>query len=121
MTFSFIQRVRGFWRTEFFSPKDFLRRAVTLALIFLLLHLAGLREFTSVLNGTVGSLKLSWGMCAFLGLAYIFAYLGFILLAPILVLGAALLALWKRFFPHNALPQANQWAGQPSSAVALKR
>ena len=33
----------------------------------------------------------------FLGLAYVFAYLGFVLLVPILLLAAAMLAGWKRF------------------------
>jgi hypothetical protein len=89
-------RLAALWRAELFSPKDFVRRGVVLGVIFLLVHVAGLREYTSILNGTAGSAELSRGMCAFLGLAYVFAYLGFVLLVPILLLAAALLAGWQR-------------------------
>jgi hypothetical protein len=91
-------RIASLWRAEFFSPRDFVRRALVIALFYLALHLAGLREFTSVLNGTMGSVNLGWGLSAFLGLTYIFAYLAFVLLVPILLLAAALLAVWKRIF-----------------------
>ena len=88
--------IAALWRAELFSPKDFLRRAVVVAVIFLAVHLAGLREYTCILNGTVGSVALGRGMSAFLGLAYVFAYLGVVLLVPILLLAAATLAGWKR-------------------------
>ncbi len=84
------------WRAELFSPKDFLRRAVVLATLFLALHVAGLREYTSILNGTVVSAELGRGMSAFLGLAYVFAYLGFVLLVPMLLLAAAMLVCWNK-------------------------
>ena len=90
-------RLAALWRAELFSPKDFLRRAVVVAIIFLALHIAGLREYTSILNGTATSPELGRGMSAFLGLAYVFAYLGLVLLVPILVLAAAMLAGWRRF------------------------
>jgi hypothetical protein len=89
-------RLAALWRAELFSPKDFLRRAVVVALIFFAVHIAGLREYTCFLNGTVASPELGRGMSAFLGLAYVFAYLGFVLLVPILLLAAAMLAGWKR-------------------------
>jgi hypothetical protein len=89
-------RLTALWRAELFSPKDFLRRAVVVAIIFLAVHIAGLREYTCILNGTVGSVELGRGMSAFLGLAYVFAYLGLVLLVPILLLAAAMLAGWKR-------------------------
>jgi len=91
-------RLAELWRAELFSPKDFLRRAVVVAIIFLAVHLAGLREYTCILNGTAGSVELGRGMSAFLGLAYVFAYLGFVLLVPILLLAAAMLAGWKRIY-----------------------
>jgi uncharacterized SAM-binding protein YcdF (DUF218 family) len=49
-----------------------------------------------VLNGTIGSTTLSWQTAAFLGAAYVFVYLAFILGAPILVLAALILKLWQR-------------------------
>ncbi len=84
------------WRAKPFSPRDFLRRAVVLALLFTGLHFAGLREYTSFLNGTVTSAELGRGMSAFFGLAYVFSYLGFVLLVPILLLAAGILATGKR-------------------------
>jgi hypothetical protein len=90
------QQIAVLWRAELFSPKDFLRRAAVIAVIFLAAHLAGLRDYTCILNGTAGSVALGRGMCAFLGLAYVFAYLAFVLLVPILLLAAAMLAGWKR-------------------------
>jgi len=86
------QRLAALWRADFCSPKDFARRALTLAAIYLAVHLAGLREFTSVLTGTSGSLAISRGMASFLGLCYVFSYLGFVLAAPMLLIAAALIA-----------------------------
>jgi len=89
-------RFSSLWRAEFLSPKDMVRHAVIIAVLYLVVHLAGLREFTSILNGTMGSPELGWTVSAFLGLAYIFAYLAFVLLVPILLLAATFLAVWKR-------------------------
>jgi hypothetical protein len=96
---NFRQRLAACWRAEFFSPKDFVRRAFVLTVSYLAVHLAGLREFTSILNGTVGSVGLGWGLSAFLGLGYIFAYLAFVLLVPILLLAAGILTLCNRRLP----------------------
>ena len=84
-------------RADFLSPRDLLQRAAAIAVIFLLLHLAGLREFTSVLNGTVGSVALGWRSSGVLAVIYIIFYLGTVVVAPILVLAAAILALWEKW------------------------
>src|SRR5712691_7265189 len=84
------------WRAEFCSPKDFVRRALLISIASFILHLAGLKDFTTILNGTMGSVELGWGMSAFLGLIYICAWLGFVVLVPILLLAAVLLAVWNR-------------------------
>ena len=91
------KRVANLWRAEFFSPRDFVRRALVITVLFVIVHLTGLREFTSFLSGTMGSTKLGWEGSAFLGLTYIFAYLGFILIVPIFLLAAGLLVIWKRW------------------------
>jgi hypothetical protein len=96
MSRNFWHRLAALWHADLFSPKDFVRRAVVVAVIFLTVHLAGLREYTCILNGTSGSVALGRGMSAFLGLAYVFAYLGFVLLVPILLLAAAMLVGWNR-------------------------
>jgi hypothetical protein len=86
-----------FQRAEFLSARDMLQRAAAISVMFLLAHLAGLREFTSVLNGTIGSLALGWNLSAFLAVIYIVFYLAFVILVPVLILAATLLAVWQRF------------------------
>ena len=73
-----------------------MRRAVVITVFFVGAQLAGLREFTSILNGTVGSVELGWGISAFLGLSYIAVYLAFVLLVPMLLIAAGLLMVWKK-------------------------
>lgn len=67
-----------------------------LLVIFFVAHLAGLRDFTSVLNGTVGSTSVNWQTAAFLGVAYVLIYLGVVLMVPILAIAALILTLWNK-------------------------
>ena len=89
--------LRRLWRSDFLSPKDLIKRAILITLVYTIAHAVGLKEFTTVLNGTMGSVQLGFGISAFLGLTYVFLYLAFVLLVPILLLAAAMLAAWKRF------------------------
>jgi len=91
-----LRQLRSLWSAEFLSPKDFLRRAVLISVVFLICQLTGLREFTSVLCGTAGSTELSWKTSAILGATYIVLYLAFVLMVPILVIAALMLSVWKR-------------------------
>ena len=86
------RRVRG----PIASPLYLLEWAAMLTILFVIVQLAGLREFKSVLNGTVGSTHLSWQTASFLGAAYIFVYLGFVIVVPILILAAGILKVWQR-------------------------
>jgi hypothetical protein len=92
----FWQKLAIFRRAEFLSARDLLQRALGLSGLFLLGHLAGLREFTSVLNGTVGSVAAGWKLSSFLALVYILLYLAFVILVPVLVLAALILAVGRR-------------------------
>ena len=92
----FWQKLAIFRRAEFLSARDLLQRALGLSGLFLLAHLAGLREFTSVLNGTVGSVAAGWKLSSFLALVYILLYLAFVILVPVLVLAALILVVWQR-------------------------
>jgi hypothetical protein len=85
-----------FQRAEFLSPKDLLQRAAAIGGLFLLVHLAGFREYTSILNGTIGSLELGWNLSAFLAVFYIMLYLAFVIVVPVLVLAAIILVVWQR-------------------------
>jgi len=90
------RRIRATWRTEFCTPKDFVKRAIMIAAAFGLAHLLGLREFTSLLNGTTGSTNMSWQLAIFLGLIYIVLYFALVILAPILLIAAGLLKAGER-------------------------
>jgi len=84
-----------FWYADFFSPADLCKRACILTLLFALVHLVGLREFTTFLNGAVESVALGRQMSSFFGLIYIFAYLGFVLLVPMLLIAAGLVCIFR--------------------------
>jgi len=86
-----------FRRAEFMSAKDMLQRAVAISVVFLVMHLAGFREFTGILNGTIGSLSLGWNLSAFLAVIYIVFYLMFVILVPVLILAALFLTVGQRF------------------------
>ena len=84
-----------FWHAERFSPAGFLQRAVVISAVYLIVHLAGLREYTSVLNGTTGPESAGWGLSAFFGVTYVIVYLAFVILVPMLVLAAGILKAWR--------------------------
>jgi len=85
-----------FRRAEFLSARDLLQRAMAISALFLAAHLAGLRAFTSVLNGTVGSLVVEVKLGAFLAAVYILLYLAFVIVVPVLVLAAVILMVGQR-------------------------
>lgn len=87
---------RRLWRAEFFSPRDLVKRAILITLFYGIACGAGLKDYTSVLSNTTGSVEAGFWTSAFLGLAYICLYLAFVLLVPMFLLAAAMLAAWKR-------------------------
>lgn len=91
-----------FQRAEFLSARDLLQRAVAISGLFLVVHLAGFREFTGVLNGTIGSLTLGWNFSAFLAVIYIVFYLAFVVLVPILILAAGILMVGRRLIRKSS-------------------
>src|SRR5438093_1091099 len=96
------QLLMKFWRAKFLSPEDLIRRAVVICILYAVATIVGLREFTTVLNGTAGSIELGWKVSAFLGLLYTILYLAFVLLVPTLLLGVLLLLTWKKAFRNES-------------------
>jgi hypothetical protein len=92
----FSRRSKSAPRGSLPSASYFLEWAALLLVIFIIARLAGLKEFTSVLNGTIGSTTMDWKTAAFLGVAYVFIYLGAVIMVPILVLSALILKLWQK-------------------------
>ncbi len=78
------------------SAHYFLQWAGLLTALFLIVNIAGMRPFTSVLNGTIGSTTLDWQTASFLGAAYVMVYLAFVLGAPTLIIAAGILTLWRK-------------------------
>jgi phosphotransferase system glucose/maltose/N-acetylglucosamine-specific IIC component len=100
-----VERLWNSCSADFFSPKDFVRHAMLIVLVFALIHALGLRDYTSVLNGTTGSVEMDPGDAALLGIVYILFYLAAILLAPILLIAAALIEVWQRIRDQKQLPR----------------
>jgi len=98
----FLKKLAIFQRAEFLSAKDLLQRAAVISALFLAVHLAGFREFTGVLNGTIGSLTLGWKLSAFLAVIYIVFYLAFVALVPILILAAGILTVGRRLLRKSS-------------------
>jgi len=96
------QRCARLWRAEICSPKNFVRRAVVIALLFLAAHIAGLRDYTSFLSGTVPSPDTGWKLTIFFGLIYLVVYFALVLLAPMLLLAAGLLSCWRIYIQLRA-------------------
>jgi hypothetical protein len=93
---TFWHKLGLFQKAEFLSARDLWQRAAGVSGLFLLAHLAGLRVFTSVLNGTVGSTAVDAKLGAFLAAVYILLYLAFVILVPVSILAAILLMVWQR-------------------------
>ena len=94
---------RGFLRMpslhESLAARGLLSRAVFMSGVFLLLHLLGVRAYTSVLCGTTAATGGPAVFLSMLGLLYVFAYIGCVVIAPIFAVSAALQWLWSKVQP----------------------
>ena len=86
---------------ELFSPRGLAARAVLLGTVYAVCEVSGLRENATFLSGTQAAS--AWSGTVWRGLLYLFAYYGFILAAPILLIAAALLATWERLAPRREI------------------
>ena len=71
-------------------------RALIITVLFGISELLGLREYTTFLSGTSANVNLSWQMASALGLIHLLLYVAFILLVPISLIAAGLIAAWNR-------------------------
>ena len=88
---------------RFFTPKYFLLRAMMLAVLFFLAHVAGLQEYTTFLSGTPDSSGASLETSAFWGTGYLVLYLGIVVAVPILLLAATLLWIAGRLMQRRTM------------------
>ncbi len=96
--------LRRLWKADPFSPAAFLARAILITLLFSLSELLGLREYTTFLSGTSANPNLTWQTAATLGLIHLLLYIGFILLVPVFLITATLLAAWNRWQNRRHTP-----------------
>ncbi len=81
------------------TPAGLAARALVMLLGFAIIHALGWREHTTILSGAPTDATIGRATAAALGATYICAYLGAIVVAPILLLAAALLRGLRRRFP----------------------
>ena len=106
---------RGLFRFLLFSPKGFLVVAATLAALFVLAHAAGLRRHTSIVCGQAPTGDHADSLALWYGAAYVFLYLAFMVVVPVLLLAAAVFALLARLLARapKAPPPAPTPAEEP--------
>lgn len=81
---------------QVFSPLGLSVRAAELLAVFVLCHLAGLRDYTCVLCGTPPSPGAAGALQAGLGVGYVVLYICATVLAPVMLLAALLLRAARR-------------------------
>ncbi len=86
---SFFERLTG----PRLSPHGLLSFAAILSLAYMIMHLAGLRECTTIISGTspTGNIRDQFPMI--MGVIYILVYMVFTMIVPVLLIAAGLLAL----------------------------
>jgi hypothetical protein len=72
------------------SPAGFLTRAALFLVLYVIFDFAGARAYTTFLSGTVPQGALGQGVSGYLGITYLLLYLLAFVVAPILVIAAAI-------------------------------
>ncbi|MBN1417312.1 MAG: hypothetical protein JXP34_00970 [Planctomycetes bacterium] len=79
-------------RLPFFSPRGLAARALLLAAAFAIAHVAGLRSHVTFLSGATAA-GIHPALSAALGCVYLALYVGAVLIAPVLLTAAGILAV----------------------------
>lgn len=90
--------MKAWLRSPLLSPAGLLVRAAALALVYWALHLAGLRDYATVLSGGLPSADASPTVASVLGMVYVLFYFGWIIAVPVLVLASGILSVLLRLF-----------------------
>ena len=126
--FELLRRLR---KADSFSPEAFVVRAAIISVLYAASRLLDLQEYTAFLSGTSANLNVSWQTASILGLIHLLLHVAFILLVPISLITAGLLAAWNRWKPKRAFPlqemaapvehQLNKAKHAPSSFKTIPR
>ena len=99
---------RVLFAVPFFTPKGFLLRAGILTFAYLVCHLAGLRQYTSILSGTPAQAGISRELAGVLAAVYLLFYCSFVTVVPILTLAAGVFHLFEWLMSRRAKAGTNQ-------------
>jgi hypothetical protein len=93
--------VRGILRAPAFSPTGMILRALLIVLSFAIFHSLGWREHTTFISGSQADVAVDRSVSTLCAVAYMAAYFGTVLIAPVLLLTAILINLWDRVSGMN--------------------
>ncbi|PKL42173.1 MAG: hypothetical protein CVV41_15460 [Candidatus Riflebacteria bacterium HGW-Riflebacteria-1] len=79
-------------KARFFSAWGFFSRGILIIAIYVILHLIGLREYTSFISGTT-----SGGAGDLLGITYFIAYSLAVFVAPVAIIAALFMKISARY------------------------
>ncbi len=86
MILNYLREMR---KSPFFSPLGLLDRAITLSAMFMVVHFAGFRRYTSFISGTIND-DISFSI---LGVGYFILYTAAIIIVRILLIAALTLVV----------------------------
>ncbi len=87
--------MKAIFRAPALSPLGFLRWAIVLSIPFALVHLAGLRPYTSILSLTIPE-ETPGQLAAWYAGLYLISYIAFTLLATIMLVASGVFGLLMR-------------------------
>ena len=82
--------------TPLFSPGGFLLRAGLILLLYFVAHMAGFRDYVSVLSGTAPQGVLGQTVSSYLGIVYLLLYVAAVGIVPVLIVAALVFAVLER-------------------------
>ncbi len=105
------------WKAGTFSPRGFVLRASMVSVLYGISRLLGMQEYTTCLTGTSANPNLSWELTACLGSIHLLLHFAFVLLVPISLMAAALLAAWSRWRTRAGTLQRKPETPKPMADV----
>ncbi|HVT89719.1 MAG TPA: hypothetical protein VHD56_12760 [Tepidisphaeraceae bacterium] len=95
--------IRAMLWTSLPSPRGWFVRAVIIILAFAVFHLLGWRDDTRFISGTSTVPQMNGDWTAIRGLIYAFCYFAAVIVAPIMLIAAGLMAIMHRlmFIPDR--------------------
>ncbi len=91
-----IKTVKRFVTAPMFSPAGLALRGLVCLGLFLCCHLAGWCEYATVLSGTSPTGDITDKAALYRGVVYVLTYFGMLILTPVFLIAAGLVALYRR-------------------------